>query len=214
MAKIAMIDYGAGNICSVKNAIQKICDLYFPQDTLLITHDPADILAADYLILPGVGSFKACMDGVLKHPNLKQALDQAVRHDKKLFLGICVGMQLLAEIGHEYGHSKGLGYMPSEVVAFDIDHSFKIPHMGWNKLHITQEHPIFKGVAQDSYIYFVHSYHFSPQTPEHLVYATADYGISFPAIVIDDNIIGMQFHPEKSHDVGLNLLRNFLAWNR
>ena len=210
ISKIALIDYGAGNIQSVYNALQKIKSDHDLSFDVIITHNPTDIESADKIILPGVGSYNACMKGILSHDGLKQALDKAVLQDKKPFLGICVGMQLLSDYGLEHGHHQGLGYISGHVAPFELPKDFKIPHVGWNIIHITCEHPLLEGVRDMDYVYFVHSYYM--QLDKKYIALMGNYGHDFPAMIIKDNIVGIQFHPEKSQSVGLNLLRNFILW--
>lgn len=210
MTHIALIDYGAGNITSVYNALQKIINEYHLDANIIITHDKNDIALADRLILPGVGSFKACMDGILVRDGLKDALDKAVLQDKKPFLGICVGMQLLAEQGEEFGSSQGLGYLAGTVKRFDSRITDKIPHMGWNKIIKHHDHPLLTDIHTGDYVYYVHSYFM--QTKPDYIYLSSRYGIDVAGLVIKDNIAGTQFHPEKSQKTGLIFLRNFITW--
>lgn len=210
MKLLSLIDYGAGNIHSVFNALKRVIREESLEIVVNITNNPTDIENSDYIILPGVGSFKACMDGILACEGLKTALDKAVLQDKKPFLGICVGMQLLAQKGFEYGEHHGLGYLQGNVKPFILSSDYKIPHMGWNKINISKNHPILDGISSKDFVYFVHSYYMETLGENNLV--TCDYGLKFPAIVGRDNIVGVQFHPEKSQKIGLRLLRNFLTW--
>lgn len=210
MSKIALIDYGAGNIQSVHNALEKINSDQNLGLEIIKTNSPSLIDEADYIILPGVGSFKACMQGIEAVPALKEALDRNVLTHKKPFMGICVGMQLLCDKGMEFGEYHGLGYIKGHVVPFDLDKSFKIPHMGWNKITKKSAHPLLHDIQDNDYLYFVHSYYM--ETDENNIALSCNYGHSFPALIIKDNIIGAQFHPEKSQNVGLTLLRNFVTW--
>jgi len=210
MSKIALIDYGAGNIQSVYNALAKINSDHGLGLEVVKTNMPSVIDAADYIILPGVGSFKACMQGIEAVPKLKETLDNNVLNLKKPFLGICVGMQLLCDVGMEFGEYHGLGYIKGRVVPFALDDHFKIPHMGWNKIIKHVNHPVLNNIHNDDYLYFVHSYYMD--TNRDNIAISCDYGHAFPALIIQDNIIGAQFHPEKSQDVGLTLLRNFVTW--
>lgn len=210
MSKIALIDYGAGNIQSVSNALHKINTDYDLGLQIIQTNAPSEINAADYIILPGVGSFKACMQGIENVSGLKEALDDNVLRQKKPFLGICVGMQLLCEIGTEYGDYAGLSYVKGRVVPFELDERFKIPHMGWNKIAKHSDHPLLNDIQNEDYVYFVHSFYM--ETAKEHIALSCDYGHDFPAVIIKDNIIGAQFHPEKSQNVGLTLLRNFVTW--
>lgn len=209
MTYIAVIDYDAGNICSVLNALSEVRDRFALDFSFSATHHPDDIARADAIILPGVGSFKGCMDGIVSHHGLKEALDKAVLEDKKHFLGICVGMQLLAHTGLEHGHHKGLGYLPATIRPFTLEPHYKIPHMGWNRIKTVQDHVLCKDMDLQ-YLYFVHSYYMDIAPEYHIL--SCHYGIDFPAMIAKDNIIGMQFHPEKSHNLGVSLLRRFVEW--
>jgi len=196
---IAIIDYGMGNLHSVSKAVERLgCEM-------VVTADPAVIMAADGAILPGVGAFGDAMQ------NLRETgLDTVVRDyatSGKPLLGICLGMQLLFDESEEHGSHEGLKLLPGKVVRFRGD--YKVPHMGWNKLQFTQQSPLLKGLEED-YVYFVHSYHVKPEQAGDLVAAT-DYYQPVTAIVGRDNVYGMQFHPEKSGELGMRLLANFVA---
>lgn len=204
-----IIDYGSGNLRSVAKALESVADADF---TVKISANPADINAASHIILPGVGAFGDCKQGLDSVPGLKEALTEAVTLHGKPFLGICVGMQLLADKGLEYGEHTGLGWIGGEVVPLaPTGASLKIPHMGWNELDINKQHPVLKGIKSGDHAYFVHSYHFRTHDNAAIL-ATTDYGGKFAAIIGKDNIIASQFHPEKSQETGLKLLKNFLAW--
>lgn len=206
---VIIIDYGSGNLRSVAKALEHVAE---GACAVKISADPADIATASHVILPGVGAFGDCSRGLEGVPGLKDALAEAVHHQGKPFLGICVGMQLLADKGFEHGEYDGLGWIKGNVVPLiPKDASFKIPHMGWNELHITQPHPVLKGTPEGAHAYFVHSYHFNT-ADESSIYATTDYGSNVAAVIGHDNIIATQFHPEKSQETGLRLLANFLAW--
>ncbi|GMK39238.1 imidazole glycerol phosphate synthase subunit HisH [Paenibacillus sp. CCS19] len=195
---IAIIDYGMGNLHSVSKAVERL-GLDFS-----ITADPAAILAADGAILPGVGAFGDAMDN-LRETGLDEVTKQFVATGKPL-LGICLGMQLLFSESEEYGNHKGLDLLPGRVVRFQGD--YKVPHMGWNKLSFRQSSPMFDGL-DEGHVYFVHSYHVKPELESDLL-ATVDYYQQVTAIVGRNNVYGMQFHPEKSSDLGMQLLGNFL----
>jgi len=208
---IALIDYGISNLRSVQKAFA-----HLGVDVTLI--DTPDRLArAERLILPGVGAFRAGMDG-LRARGLIEPIKQAAADGKPL-IGICLGMQLLFESSDELGDTDGLALLPGHVTKIRPDandhsslvtrHSLKIPHMGWNQLDLVREHPLVRGVASGSYAYFVHSYAVYPERAD-IVIATTDYGGPLASIVGRGNILGLQFHPEKSQTVGLRLLRNFL----
>ena len=208
---VAVIDYGSGNLRSAAKALERAA-----ADTGLNTHvvvtSDADIVSnADRLVLPGVGAFAACMDGLLAVEGLKDAITHSAIGEGRPFLGICVGMQLMAEWGVEFGRHQGLGWLKGEIAPLTpADTTLKIPHMGWNEIAQTNPHPVLQGVAGAS-VYFVHSYALTGAAPAEVI-ATADYGGAFPAVVGRDNIAGTQFHPEKSQAAGLKLLANFLTW--
>ncbi|MWC30853.1 imidazole glycerol phosphate synthase subunit HisH [Paenibacillus sp. MMS18-CY102] len=195
---IAIIDYGMGNLHSVNKAVERL-----GYETV-VTADPAAILAADGAILPGVGAFGDAMDN-LRETGLESVVKQYVASGKPL-LGICLGMQLLFDESEEYGQHAGLGLLPGRVIRFQGD--YKVPHMGWNKLEVQQSSPLFEGL-EEGHVYFVHSYHVQPALASDLL-ATVDYHQQVTAIVGRGNLFGMQFHPEKSGDLGMQLLAGFL----
>lgn len=207
--KICLIDYGAGNLKSVYNALNRVINDNALNASVTISHDIKTLDNADKIILPGVGAFKACIDGLKAHDGLVDTLNNKVLIKKTPFLGICVGMQMMAEIGEEFGTHQGLGYITGRVSLFSETH-LKIPHMGWNKLIKTQEHPVLKDISTGDYAYFVHSY--MMHTDKKYIALACDYGVQFPAFVCHENMVGSQFHPEKSQKTGLTLLRNFLQW--
>ncbi|MCC6918247.1 MAG: imidazole glycerol phosphate synthase subunit HisH [Alphaproteobacteria bacterium] len=208
---IAVVDYGSGNLRSAAKALERAaCDASLPR-RIEITSDPNAVRAADRVVLPGVGAFADCMAGLTAVEGLKEALTDAVIARRRPFLGICVGMQLMAEAGVEFGRHAGLGWIAGEVSRLTpADPALKIPHMGWNRLAFARPHPLFAGL-DDPFVYFVHSFAMRPARPADLV-ATADYGGAFAAAVGRDNLFGTQFHPEKSQAAGLTLLANFLNW--
>lgn len=197
---IGIIDYGMGNLQSVKNA------LAFIGVDSFIASDIETLSTADKIILPGVGAFKDAID-LLREKSLDIFLEQC-KDEGKPVLGICLGMQLLFDSSTEFGDHKGLGLIPGEVVRFDIQ-DLKIPHMGWNSLNIKKEAPLFKNLPEEAYVYFVHSYHL--KTDADVVSATTHYGYEVQVAAQEGNVYGLQFHPEKSGDVGLQILRNFAA---
>ena len=198
---VALIDYGAGNLHSVANALKAA------GASVTTTAEPAEVARAARIVLPGVGSFRACMDGLAAIPGLIEALTARVRGDGVPFLGICVGMQLLATRGLEHGETPGLGWVPGEVRRIaPSDASIKVPHMGWNDVRPTAPGLIAAGEA-----YFLHSYHFAAANPSDVA-ATTDHGGPLVAAVARGNILGVQFHPEKSQAYGLALLARFLEW--
>ena len=212
----AIIDYGSGNLRSAAKAFERAASESGTAETITVTSRPADIAAADRIVLPGVGAFADCRRGLAAVPGLEEALRAAVIGRGRPFLGICVGMQLMASYGREFETVAGLGWIPGEVVAIaPSDPSLKIPHMGWNELRPVglqrEAHPVLDGIAAGTHAYFVHSYHFRPADPAHLL-AVADYGGPLAAVVGRDNLIGTQFHPEKSQMAGLRLIANFLRW--
>jgi glutamine amidotransferase len=179
---------------------------------ILVTSDPDEVRRAERIVLPGVGAFADCMNGLSAIEGMVEALEEAVIRRGTPFLGICVGMQLLATVGREHGDHKGLGWIDGEVVHLTPkDPALKIPHMGWNVLTRAAPHPLLAGLGEDAHAYFVHSYHFRPRDPAQVL-ATTDYAGEFAAMVGRDNIVGTQFHPEKSQSVGLALIGRFLAW--
>ena len=212
MRSIALIDYGSGNLRSAEKALLKANKALGRPCAIHTTADPDIVAAADGIVLPGVGAFAACMAGVESRPGLPEALHEAVRARGAPFLGICVGMQLLASRGKEVGETPGLGWIAGEVRRLTVqDHAFKIPHMGWNALDDVVDHPIFAGLKSGDHMYFTHSFALFPED-EGVIAATTDHGGRFPVAVAHDNVAGVQFHPEKSQAAGLKLLGNFLEW--
>jgi glutamine amidotransferase len=211
---IALIDYGSGNLRSAAKAFERVVRELGRSDTVAVTADPDVVAKADRVVLPGVGAFADCRAGIAAIDGMMEALDAAVIARAQPFLGICVGMQLMATTGFEFGETPGFGWIPGTVQALaPADKSLKIPHMGWNELLWVgyQEHPVLKDLANGHHAYFVHSFHLVPETPEHLL-AVTDYGGPVSAAVGRDNLVGTQFHPEKSQAVGLKLIENFLKW--
>ncbi len=198
---LAIIDYGAGNLRSV----QKACEAIGAKAH--ITSNPEEILSADRVILPGVGAFGDCMKSLSSH-NLIDTIHQAI-HQEKPFLGICLGMQLLFDSSEESPDAKGLGIFPGKIVRIPDSEGLKIPHMGWNSLTFTKDSPLFHGLADSPFVYFVHSYYMQPEQEE-IIAATCTYGAELPVALSHKNIFATQFHPEKSGDVGLAILKNFL----
>ncbi|MCS6773729.1 MAG: imidazole glycerol phosphate synthase subunit HisH [Anaerolineae bacterium] len=204
---IALVDYGAGNLRNVQKALEHV------GARVTLTDEPEQLAAADKIVLPGVGAFADCRRGLIER-GLFEPL-RALAQAGKPLLGICVGMQLLFEVGEEMGEWEGLGLIPGRVVRFagapfEGANALKVPHIGWNQLHpVRADHPLLRNIRADSYAYFVHSYHACVFSSTCVV-ATTDYGYEFPSIVAKDNIWGLQFHPEKSQDTGLQLLKNFV----
>lgn len=211
--RCVIIDYGSGNLRSVAKAFERVApDVGFIAADIVVSSDPEALASADHIVLPGVGAFGDCMAGLTGVDGLKEALFEAVQTKGRPFLGICVGMQLLADKGLEHGSYNGLGWIGGTVDALKpADDSLKIPHMGWNELNVTSDHPVFDGIETGTHMYFVHSYAFDVADKNHLA-ATTDYGGPVTAAVAKDTMIGTQFHPEKSQKDGLHLLTNFLRW--
>lgn len=202
-----IIDYGSGNLCSVAKALERVG----AGARILVTSEAKTLAQASHIVLPGVGAFADCMRGLAALPGMLDALEDEVRRKQKPFLGICVGMQMLFEEGHEHGVHRGLGWLKGKVVSLVMGHDTqrKIPHMGWNDLHIAKPHPLMAGISEGAHAYFVHSYYAAAGDAADLI-ATTDYGQSVTAVVAKGNIMGTQFHPEKSQVTGLALLGNFL----
>ena len=208
-----VIDYGSGNLRSAAKALAAA------GGDVRVTSDPRDVESAGRIVLPGVGAFADCRAGLDGLPGMVEALDETVRRKGRPFLGICVGMQLMAEAGLEHGRHPGLGWIagnviklsPQQNLAARPNQALKIPHMGWNELSLARAHPFFAGIENGAHAYFVHSYHLALTNPGDLLAAT-DYGGRIVAAVARDNMLGVQFHPEKSQAMGLRLLANFLNW--
>ena len=210
---LALIDYGSGNLRSAERALARAAAESGQRIEITVTSDPQTVSRAERIVLPGVGAFADCIAGLAAVPGLIEAMTQSVRQRGQPFLGICVGMQLLAGRGHEHGTHAGLGWIEGEVVRLaPHDPTLKIPQMGWNELDLLQGgHPLLEGLVAGDHAYFVHSYHFRPRTPG-AVLAEVSYGETVAAMVTEENIAGTQFHPEKSQRVGLRILSNFLTW--
>ena len=207
----AIIDYESGNLHSAEKAFGRMAREVGAGD-VIVTADADVVAKADRIVLPGDGAFPACVDALKGTGGLFEALQEAVTEKGRPFLGICVGMQLLATMGHEYTDTEGLGWIDGDVVKITPkDPALKVPHMGWNDLVIDQPHPIFDGIETGDHAYFVHSYHFQVARPQDLL-AHVDYGSDITAVVGTGTMLGMQFHPEKSQDVGLRMIGNFLKW--
>jgi glutamine amidotransferase len=210
--RVAIIDYGSGNLRSAEKALARVAGELATGTAIVVTAEPDVAASAQRIVLPGVGAFADCMAGLSSIAGMVHALQAAVLERHVPFLGICVGMQLLASVGREFGDYEGLGWIAGEVVRLTpSDGALKIPHMGWNDLHQLRPHPLLSGIAEGANVYFVHSFGFKTRDPSDVL-ATTDYGGAFTAMIARDNIAGVQFHPEKSQAVGLQLLRNFLEW--
>jgi glutamine amidotransferase len=212
---VAVVDYGSGNLHSAAKALERASRESGANEPILVTRDPEQVRRADRVVLPGVGAFADCKRGLDAVPGMVAAMTEAVRAKGKPFLGICVGMQLMAERGREYVVTEGLGWIKGEVDRIEpSDVALKIPHMGWNTLNSRQAHPLLDGIPtgpKGLHAYFVHSYQLAPADQDDLV-ADSDYGGPLTAMVARANMAGTQFHPEKSQKLGLALLSNFLRW--
>jgi glutamine amidotransferase len=197
---IAIIDYQMGNLRSVQKALEKV------GHQAVITSDHRELAAADKLVLPGVGAFEDAMKE-LRRRELVEPIREAIGQGKP-FLGICLGLQLLFDVGYEGGRFEGLGILPGEVVRFDLPREYKVPHMGWNQARVLRRSAVLEGIPDGTHFYFVHSYYVVPRQPE-LVAIETEYGVPFCAAVWRDNLFATQFHPEKSQEHGLRLLKNF-----
>ena len=208
----AIIDYGSGNLRSAAKAFERVAADSGADETILVTSAPEEVASADRLVLPGVGAFADCRRGLGAIPGLEEALGEAVIARGRPFFGICVGMQLMAERGREFVTTEGLGWIEGEVVPLaPHDTALKIPHMGWNEIAPRQTHPLFAGIEAGTHVYFVHSYEMRVAAGSELL-AVTDYGGAVAAMVGRDNLVGTQFHPEKSQAAGLRLIANFLRW--
>lgn len=213
--RTAIINYGSGNLHSAAKAFERAASEGGTGADILLTNDPEVVRGADHIVLPGVGAFADCLAGLKAVDGMLDALHEAVQIRGRPFLGICVGMQMMADRGLEHGSTEGFGWIGGEVRAIEPDDpALKIPHMGWNTLVVETPHPLLEGIETGSdglHAYFVHSYHFVAADPAHMVAAT-DYGGAVTAMVGKDNLVGTQFHPEKSQKLGLRLIANFLQW--
>lgn len=207
-----IIDYGSGNLRSAAKAFERAARETDLSARIKVSASARDIAAASHIVLPGVGAFADCMAGLRALPDMIGTLERAVREQGRPFLGICVGMQLLATTGYEHGTHAGLDWIPGDVRRIEERAVLKIPHMGWNDLEVRDAaHPLLAGIGTGAQAYFVHSYHFVPRASSAIV-ATTEYGDTVAAILAHGNIAGTQFHPEKSQETGLRLIANFLRW--
>lgn len=212
MQSVALIDYGSGNLRSAEKALVRAADGLSGGAEIRVTADPDVIATADRIVLPGVGAFAACRAALDARPGLVEAMTEAVRGRGAPFLGVCVGMQLLATRGLEFGVTPGLDWIAGEVKRLETDDpTCKVPHMGWNGLTGLTGQPILAGVAEETPMYFTHSFAFYPDSDADVA-AWVDHGGRFPAAVAHGNVAGVQFHPEKSQSAGLSLLARFLEW--
>jgi len=212
---VAIVDYGSGNLHSAAKAFERAARESGHDQPVVVTGDPDAVRRADRVVLPGVGAFAECRRGLDAIPGMVEALNERVRAQGRPFLGICVGMQLMAECGREYEVTEGLGWIPGEVDRIaPADPGLKIPHMGWNTLDAKRPHPLLDGIKvgpDGLHAYFVHSYQLNPAARTDML-ADTDYGGPITAIVGRDTMVGTQFHPEKSQRLGLKLIANFLKW--
>jgi imidazole glycerol-phosphate synthase subunit HisH len=211
----AIIDYGSGNLRSAAKAFERAAHERGLGESICVTSDPDVVRQAERIVLPGVGAFRDCRDGLKSIAGMWDAVDEQVRDRGKPFLGICVGMQLMASRGLEHGATDGFGWILGDVARIEpADPALKVPHMGWNTLEACKPHPLIEGLRlgpEGLHAYFVHSYQLAPADPADLL-AVTDYGGLVTAVVGRDNMAGTQFHPEKSQSLGLALIGNFLAW--
>ena len=207
---IAIIDYESGNISSVINSIKTVCIKQNIETKIEVTSDLKTVLSSDKIILPGQGSFKNCTESLQKIKGLKDALTEFAIIKKKPLFGICVGMQMFADIGYEETETKGLGWITGKVVKIDNkDGKYKLPHIGWNQINIVKKSKIYNNIKNNSHLYFVHSYEFIPEDRD-VVSATTEYSSNIVCSVEKENIFGTQFHPEKSDKEGLKIIENFI----
>jgi imidazole glycerol-phosphate synthase subunit HisH len=210
MMRIAVVDYGSGNLASASRALALAAERAGIKATVAVTADPAIVAAADRIVLPGQGAFADCARGLAAVPGMRQAIDSATDRGTP-FLGICVGMQLMAERGLEHEVTQGFGWIKGDVAEMAAP-GLRLPQMGWNGLDfVPGSHPLLDGLHPDDHVYFVHSYALTAGAPAETI-ATTDYGGTVPAIVVAGNRAGTQFHVEKSQDIGIRILTNFLRW--
>ena len=209
---ITVIDYGSGNLKSAAKALETAANNINTSSRIVVTSDPKIIKQSDKIVLPGQGSFRDCYLGIKKIPGLNETLNEFVLVKKKPIFGICVGMQLFAKIGYESQETKGFGWIDGEVRKINnINKTLKLPHMGWNQIELKKDSVLFSNLKNKSHMYFIHSYEFMTKQKDCIV-ATTNYGNSIIVSVAKENIIGTQFHPEKSQKNGLVILENFLRW--
>ncbi|MDB4045013.1 imidazole glycerol phosphate synthase subunit HisH [Amylibacter sp.] len=206
-----IIDYNSGNLRSAEKSFQLMSE-ELNLGKVKVSNKPEDVVNADRVVLPGVGAFADCKHELSSIMGLYEAIEAHVKTGKP-FMGICVGMQMMATCGHEHGYHEGFNWIKGDVKIMEPnDKNLKIPHMGWNNLNILNSHPVFNNINENDHVYFVHSYHFEVENNNTLL-ANVDYGGKITAAVAHENIIGTQFHPEKSQSVGLQIIKNFLQWN-
>jgi len=209
---VAVVDYGSGNLRSAEKALQRAAAGLAHPPTIVTSDDPGAIARADAVVLPGVGAFSACRDALTARSGVTEAIEAAARGRGAPFLGICVGMQLMATRGLEFGETRGLGWLGGDVRRLPPEPHLKIPHMGWNGLEVAApDAPLFAGLNSGVHMYFTHSYALYPESETDIA-AWTDHGGQFAAAVVRGNMAGVQFHPEKSQGAGARLLGNFLNW--
>ena len=205
---VTIVDYNSGNISSVINSFKEVAK---DKVNIEVTADLAIIKTSDKVVLPGQGSFKSCIDGLNSINGLIDTLNEFAIHNKKPLLGICVGLQMFADVGYEEVETKGLGWISGKVSQIDNqDGKFKLPHIGWNEINIMKDSKIFEGIENNSHMYFVHSYEFVPEDKS-VILATTDYSSNVVCAAEKENIFGTQFHPEKSDKIGLKIINNFIS---
>ena len=205
---ITIVDYSSGNISSVINSFKEVCK---NKCKINVSSDLKIISSSDKIVLPGQGSFKSCIEALNKIEGLNETLNQFIFDKKKLLLGICVGMQMFADVGYEEAETKGLGWIPGKVSKIDNQNGkFKLPHIGWNEIEIVKDSKIFKNIDSKTHMYFVHSYEFIP-SDKNVISATTDYASNIVCSAEKENIFGTQFHPEKSDKMGLRIIENFIT---
>ena len=206
--KVTIVDYNSGNISSVINSFKEVAK---DKVNIEVASDLVKIKSSDKLVLPGQGSFKSCVDALNKIDGLTEALNEFAINNKKPLLGICVGLQMFADVGYEETETKGLGWISGKVSKIDNQNGkFKLPHIGWNQINIVKDSKLFKDIENNSHMYFVHSYEFVPNDKK-VILATTDYSSRIVCSVEKENIFGTQFHPEKSDKIGLKIIDNFLS---
>lgn len=205
LKNISIVDYGSGNIRSIINSVKKASSSYC---SIKITKNPSEIIDSSHIIIPGVGSFQHCISSLKENSQILSAIKAIAQKKKSFILGICVGMQILATIGEEFGNREGLKLIPGKVKKIS-NNKIKLPHVGWNSINIKQQHPILTDINSSDDFYFTHSFYFKNDFSQHCL-ATTNYGDEFSSIVAKDRIVGTQFHPEKSGKNGLKLLSNFI----
>ena len=204
---VTIVDYSSGNISSVINSFKEVAE---DKVNITVTSDFNKIKSSDKVVLPGQGSFKSCIDALNKINGLTDSLNEFAINNKKPLLGICVGLQMFADIGYEETETKGLGWIPGKVSKIDNQNGkFKLPHIGWNQINIVKDSKIFQNIENNSHMYFVHSYEFVPND-KNVMSATTDYSSNIVCSVEKENILGTQFHPEKSDKIGLKIINNFI----